>query len=110
LFYNSELNKLIILDFGSAETQPKYYFEIMLKCFELNYDKKISEKNFMNFAYGLLGENYIQWLKENLKIIEGFALLYVLDKYRWAHDRSTKELQNQYYLRLINFLKLVILL
>jgi len=60
LFYNSELNKLIILDFGSAETQPKYYFEIMLKCLELNYDKKISEKNFMNFAYGLLGENYIQ--------------------------------------------------
>lgn len=97
---------LILLDFGSSETQPKYYFEIMLKWLELNYDKAITEENFMNFANGLLGENYKEWLKENFQIIKAFALLYALDKYRWAHDKSTKDWQDQYYSRLINVLKL----
>ena len=105
--YNKERNKFILLDFGSAETQPKYYFELMLKWLELNYDKTISEENFMNFANGLLGENYNEWLKENIKMIEAFALLYVLDKYRWAHDRSTREWQDKYLLRLSGVLNLV---
>lgn len=102
--YNKPENKLILLDFGSAETQPKFYFEIMLKWLELNYENSISLENFNSFAYGLIGRNYIEWLNQNKNIIEDLALLYVLDKYRWSHDKSTKDWHEKYLKRVYTVL------
>ncbi len=105
--FDENKNKLILLDFGSAETQPKFFFEIMLKWLELKYEKTISNDNFLNFAHGLLGEDYLNWTHVNKKIIESLALVYVLDKYRWAHDRGTKDWQDEYLRRLRYVLNLL---
>jgi len=100
-------NKIILLDFGSAETQPKFYFEIMLKWLELNYENSISIENFNSFVHGLIGDSYIEWLNQNKNIIKDLALLYVLDKYRWAHDKSAKDWQEKYLNRLYKVLDLM---
>jgi len=105
--YNRNTNKLVLLDFGSSECQPKYYFEMALKWLELNYEKSITENDFLNFAEGMIGEEYQKSLQENTRIIEAYALVYALDKYRWAHDRSTKEWQDKYFKRFYGVLNIL---
>jgi fructosamine-3-kinase len=105
--YNKEQNSLVLLDFGSAETHVQDYFEIMLKWVELKYENSITEDYFLKFAEGFLGADFRKWLENNVEIIEAFALVYVLDKYRWAHDKSTRDWQEKYLTRLYRVLEVL---
>lgn len=105
--YEEPKNEVTLLDFGSAETQPKIYFEVMLKWLEVNYDKTLSQKHFEIFVSALLNENCESWLNSNFHLIKALALVYCLDKYRWAHDKSTKEWQENYKNRLTKIFLLI---
>ncbi|MBP9758701.1 aminoglycoside phosphotransferase family protein [Candidatus Dojkabacteria bacterium] len=99
--YDSLNDIVYLIDFGCAETQPKNYFEIMLKWLDLKYEKLITQTNFDRFLKGLIGDEADAWLKDNIKIIEAFALVYSLDKYRWAHDKSSEAFEGDYLKRLL---------
>lgn len=105
--YNKEQNSLVLLDFGSAETHIQGYFEIMLKWIELKYENSITEDYYLKFAEGYFGNNFKNWLENNNEIIEALALVYVLDKYRWAHDKSTQDWQEKYLTRLYRVLEII---
>lgn len=106
--YNQENNTFYLLDFGSAETHLKNYFEIMLKWVESYYDKTMSEDDYILFVKEATNQASYNWLDENLQIIKKLALLYCLDKYRYAHDRN-KSLEKDYEERfrvVLNLIKL----
>lgn len=102
--YDSLKDIVYLIDFGCAETQPKNYFEVMLKWLDLHYEKLITQTNFDNFLKGLIGDEADIWLKDNIKIIRAFALVYSLDKYRWAHDKSSEVFEGEYLKRLLKLI------
>ena len=101
LIYSDIQNKFYLIDFGSAETNVKDFYEIMLKWIEVYYEKNLLESEFKLFIQEFLQIDPNNWLDKNIKTIKSFALLYSLDKYRYAHDRN-KSLEYEYKKRFLN--------
>ncbi len=94
--YSNEKNIFYLIDFGCAETHIKDFYEIMLQWLNLHYDKLISQKQFSDFILGITGVKAEKWLQDNLEIIKKLALVYCLDKYRWAYDHHSELWEEAY--------------
>jgi aminoglycoside phosphotransferase len=98
--YVHQTQLLYLIDFGSAETHIKDYYEIMLKWLNVIYKQKLSESDFWQFATGMLSKDAKSWFDDNLDLIKALALVYTLDKYRYAHDKAPEWLsdyQSRFY-------------
>lgn len=105
--FSKKSNTLTLIDFGCGETQIKNYFEITLKWLEEYYDKTLTDTDFMVFVSSVVNEDSTKWLESNIQLIKTLALVYTLDKYRWAHDRSSEKWGEEYKTRFYKVLELL---
>lgn len=105
--WQADTRQIVLIDFGSAETQIKDVFEIALKWIEVFYENSLSYEHFLVFVSSVVDQNAEVWLKQNLPAVEALSLIYTLDKYRWAHDRSPGEWEEKYKKRFYSVLRLL---
>jgi|GEM_PF-3847255 len=98
--------RLWLIDFGSAETHVKDVFEAALKWLEVHYEHSLSQSAFLAFLDGMTGAGQT-WLDAQIGRVESLALLYTLDKYRWAHDRNPGVVETEYLRRFYGVLELL---